>query len=103
MEQVAYQNIVAGIEVLLMAILTWAGTKAFFMGLRTTGVLVACGATLSLAGAAGTFLVPAQPASDAGSPILMTFSTAGLFLLAIGILRLVLVMDSREDTSDPPP
>ncbi len=103
MEQVAYQNIVAAIEVLLMALLAWAGTKAFFIGLRTTGVLVACGATLSLAGAAGIFLIPPKPASDTGNVTLMAFSTAGHFLLAAGILRLVLVLDRREDTTDPPP
>ncbi len=103
MEQVAYQNIVAGIEVLLMAVLAWAGTKAFFMGLRTTGVLIACGATLSLAGAAGIFLIPPKPASDTGNVTLMTFSAAGHFLLAAGVLRLVLVMSRREDSTESRP
>ena len=101
MEQVAYQNIIAAIEVLLMAILAWAGTKAFFMGLRTTGILVACGATLSLAGAGGIFLMPPKPTSDTGSLTLLTFSTAGHLLLAAGILRLVIVIDRRDDTNDP--
>ncbi len=101
MEQVAYQNIVAAIEVLLMAILAWAGTRAFFMGLRTTGVLIACGATLALAGAAGIFLMPPKPASDTGNLTLITFSAAGHFLLAAGILRLVLVMSRRDDPADP--
>ena len=103
MEDGPYHYIVAGIEALLMAVLAWAGTKAFFLGLRTTGILIACGATLSLAGAAGTFLIPAQPASDSSNATLLTFSAAGHFLLAAGILRLVLVINSREDSSETRP
>jgi hypothetical protein len=96
MEQVAQESAVAGIEVILMATLMWAGTKAFFIGLRTTGILVACGATLSLASAAASFLVNKDAGAENSGTTILTLTAAGHTLLAMGIVRLILVMDRRE-------
>lgn len=103
MESVNYQTAAIAIDILLMAALMWAGIKAFFMGLRTTGVLVFSGSALSLAGGAGYFLTPEAPKTETLSTPLLVFTALGHVILAIGILRLVLLMDRREVTSDTQP